>query len=135
VRERGVELRLVSAINAVNSRQKRLIGENIVRRFGAEQDPKQLLALTGEGTLMQATARRLDQSLSAPGRHVLPPILVANENYRFITAQQLCITCRFRQAGNLRRSPHPCRDRIRLHQGGGATQGSSCLELVTNQHS
>jgi mannose-1-phosphate guanylyltransferase/mannose-6-phosphate isomerase len=58
-----------------------------------EQYPKQLLALAGEDTLLQATARRLDNSLSTAGRNVLAPIVVGNENYRFITAEQL------RQAG------------------------------------
>ncbi|MGH8750656.1 MAG: mannose-1-phosphate guanylyltransferase/mannose-6-phosphate isomerase [Burkholderiales bacterium] len=54
-----------------------------------EQYPKQLLALAGEDTLLQATARRVDASLASAGRQVLSPIVVANENYRFITAEQL----------------------------------------------
>ncbi|MGH8661797.1 MAG: mannose-1-phosphate guanylyltransferase/mannose-6-phosphate isomerase [Burkholderiales bacterium] len=54
-----------------------------------EQHPKQLLALAGDDTLLQATARRVDRSLAAAGRKVLPPIAVANEDYRFITAEQL----------------------------------------------
>ena len=58
-----------------------------------EQYPKQLLALAGDDTLLQATARRLDKSLAATHRKVLAPIVVANEDYRFITAEQL------RQAG------------------------------------
>ena len=58
-----------------------------------EQYPKQLLALAGDDTLLQATARRVDKSLASSGRKVLPPIVVANEDYRFITAEQL------RQAG------------------------------------
>ena len=58
-----------------------------------EQYPKQLLALAGDDTLLQATARRVDKSLAAAGRKVLAPIMVANEDYRFITAEQL------RQAG------------------------------------
>lgn len=33
-----------------------------------EQYPKQLLALAGEDTLLQATARRVDGSLAAAGR-------------------------------------------------------------------
>ncbi|MGH6816789.1 MAG: mannose-1-phosphate guanylyltransferase/mannose-6-phosphate isomerase, partial [Hyphomicrobiaceae bacterium] len=58
-----------------------------------EQYPKQLLALAGEGdTLLQATARRI--SGSSMGEHkILGPIVVANEDYRFIAAEQL------RQAG------------------------------------
>jgi mannose-1-phosphate guanylyltransferase/mannose-6-phosphate isomerase len=58
-----------------------------------EQYPKQLLALAGDDTLLQATAHRVDRSLVAANRKVLAPIVVANEDYRFITAEQL------RQAG------------------------------------
>jgi len=58
-----------------------------------EQYPKQLLALTGNDTLLQATARRVDRSFATTGRKILAPIVVANEDYRFITAEQL------RQAG------------------------------------
>lgn len=58
-----------------------------------EQYPKQLLALAGDDTLLQATARRVDKSLAIAGRKVLAPIVVANEDYRFITAEQM------RQAG------------------------------------
>jgi mannose-1-phosphate guanylyltransferase/mannose-6-phosphate isomerase len=54
-----------------------------------EQYPKQLLALIGQDTLLQATARRIDKSLAAPGRKVLAPIVVGNEDYRFITAEQI----------------------------------------------
>ena len=54
-----------------------------------EQYPKQLLALNGENTLLQATALRVHQSLAGGGRKVLPPIIIANEDYRFITAEQL----------------------------------------------
>jgi len=58
-----------------------------------EQYPKQLLALIGEDTLLQATVRRVDGSLGMADRQVLRPIVVGNEDYRFITAEQL------RQAG------------------------------------
>src|SRR3970282_498004 len=63
-----------------------------------EQYPKQLLALAGDDTLLQATARRVDKSLAAGGRKVLPPTVlaplsVANEDSLFLTAEQL------RQAG------------------------------------
>jgi mannose-1-phosphate guanylyltransferase / mannose-6-phosphate isomerase len=57
-----------------------------------EQYPKQLLALDGRDTLLQATARRVDKTLTAVGP-VLSPVVVANEEYRFILAEQL------RQAG------------------------------------
>ena len=58
-----------------------------------EQYPKQLLALDGDDTMLQATARRVDASLTTAGRKVLRPIVVSNEDYRFIVAEQL------RQAG------------------------------------
>lgn len=54
-----------------------------------EQYPKQLLTLSGNETMLQATAHRVDASLAAAGRKVLPPIVVSNEDYRFITAGQL----------------------------------------------
>src|SRR3990170_7583256 len=54
-----------------------------------EQYPKQLLALTGKETMLQATVRRIDASLVGTGTQVLAPIVVGNEDYRFITAEQL----------------------------------------------
>src|ERR1044072_8152420 len=59
-----------------------------------EQYPKQLLALVDDETLLQATACRVDASLATAATGVLPPIVVSNEDYRFITAEQL------RQAGH-----------------------------------
>ena len=58
-----------------------------------EQYPKQLLMLTGNETMLQATARRIDTTFTTAGMQVLAPIVVGNEDYRFITAEQL------RQAG------------------------------------
>ncbi len=58
-----------------------------------EQYPKQLLVLDGDSTMLQATAQRIDGSISNSGSTVLRPIIVANEDYRFITAEQM------RQAG------------------------------------
>src|SRR3990170_3433952 len=58
-----------------------------------EHYPKQLLALDGGQTMLQATARRVDAALAGRGREVFAPIVVGNEDYRFITAEQL------RQAG------------------------------------
>lgn len=58
-----------------------------------EQYPKQLLALAGNDTMLQATAHRVGQALASEKRQVLAPIVVANEDYRFVTAEQL------RQAG------------------------------------
>jgi mannose-1-phosphate guanylyltransferase/mannose-6-phosphate isomerase len=49
-----------------------------------EHYPKQLLALTGERTLLQETAHRLDDIDG-----VLPPIIVCNEEHRFLVAEQL----------------------------------------------
>ena len=49
-----------------------------------EQYPKQLLPLVGDDSLLQATALRLD---GLPG--LLEPLLVCNEEHRFIVAEQL----------------------------------------------
>ena len=49
-----------------------------------EHHPKQLIALAGEHTLLQATARRL-ASIGGAG----PPIVVCNETHRFMVAEQL----------------------------------------------
>lgn len=54
-----------------------------------EHYPKQLLALGGAESLLQATLHRLEPQLAAPGDRVLAPIVVANEEYRFVTAEQL----------------------------------------------
>src|SRR3972149_3333869 len=54
-----------------------------------EQYPKQLLALIGKETMLQATARRVDASLAGAGTQVLAPIVVGNEDYRFIPAEEL----------------------------------------------
>jgi mannose-1-phosphate guanylyltransferase/mannose-6-phosphate isomerase len=54
-----------------------------------EQYPKQLLTLAGDHSLLQETARRVDASLITPEWRVLSPIVVANEEYRFVTAEQL----------------------------------------------
>ncbi len=55
-----------------------------------EQYPKQLLPLFNEQTMLQATALRLE---SGPEMTVADPVIVSNEEYRFIVAEQL------RQAG------------------------------------
>jgi mannose-1-phosphate guanylyltransferase / mannose-6-phosphate isomerase len=46
--------------------------------------PKQLLSLLGHESLLQQTARRV-----ADLRHFAPPLVVANEEHRFIIAEQL----------------------------------------------
>lgn len=51
-----------------------------------EQYPKQLLPLFGERTMLQATATRLD---GGPELNISRPIVVSNEEYRFIVAEQL----------------------------------------------
>lgn len=53
-----------------------------------EQHPKQLLALVGEQTLLQQTATRL-ASFSGALPLAAQPVVVCNEEYRFITAEQL----------------------------------------------
>ena len=55
-----------------------------------EHFPKQLLPLHGEGTLLQQTAGRLE-GLDAAGQsvHVAEPIVVCNEEHRFLIAEQL----------------------------------------------
>jgi mannose-1-phosphate guanylyltransferase/mannose-6-phosphate isomerase len=50
-----------------------------------ERHPKQLLPLCGEESMLQATALRLQGMAGG----VSPPIVVSNEEYRFITAEQL----------------------------------------------
>jgi mannose-1-phosphate guanylyltransferase/mannose-6-phosphate isomerase len=50
-----------------------------------ERYPKQLLPLDGEKTLLQDTALRA----GAPGLTIAAPLVVCNEEYRFLTAEQL----------------------------------------------
>jgi mannose-1-phosphate guanylyltransferase / mannose-6-phosphate isomerase len=54
-----------------------------------EQYPKQLLNLVGNHTMLQATALRLADLALDPGGQLLPPLLVGNEEYRFLMAQQM----------------------------------------------
>jgi mannose-1-phosphate guanylyltransferase/mannose-6-phosphate isomerase len=54
-----------------------------------QQFPKQLLALNGERSMLQATALRLAGNLSDGDIEVLPPLVVTNEEYRFVSAEQL----------------------------------------------
>lgn len=53
-----------------------------------EQYPKQLLAFQGEHTLLQETVKRLD-NLTVEGASVADPIVVCNEEHRFLVAEQL----------------------------------------------
>jgi mannose-1-phosphate guanylyltransferase/mannose-6-phosphate isomerase len=51
-----------------------------------EKYPKQLLPLIGEDSLLQATVRRVEGVSEA---QVAPPMVVCNEEYRFVIAEQL----------------------------------------------
>ncbi len=53
-----------------------------------EQYPKQLLAFQGKSTLLQQTVQRLD-GLSAFVGRVAEPMIVCNEQHRFLVAEQL----------------------------------------------
>ena len=51
-----------------------------------EKYPKQLLPLIGEDSLLQATVRRTD---GIAGVQMAPPMVVCNDEYRFVIAEQL----------------------------------------------
>ncbi|MDN5934906.1 MAG: mannose-1-phosphate guanylyltransferase/mannose-6-phosphate isomerase, partial [Nitrosospira sp.] len=51
-----------------------------------EKYPKQLLPLIGEDSLLQATIRRMEGLADA---RLEPPLVVCNEEYRFVIAEQL----------------------------------------------
>lgn len=51
-----------------------------------EKYPKQLLPLIGADSLLQATVRRVE---GIAGAELAPPIVVCNEEYRFVIAEQL----------------------------------------------
>ena len=51
-----------------------------------EKYPKQLLPLIGEESLLQGTLRRVD---GIAGQELSPPLIVCNEEYRFVIAEQL----------------------------------------------
>lgn len=51
-----------------------------------EKHPKQLLSLLGEDSLLQATVRRVE---GTPGITLAQPMVVCNEEYRFVIAEQL----------------------------------------------
>lgn len=54
-----------------------------------EKYPKQLLPLTGEDSLLQATIRRMEGLTGIqPGN----PLIICNEEYRFVIAEQLRVT-------------------------------------------
>ncbi|MFT3718017.1 mannose-1-phosphate guanylyltransferase/mannose-6-phosphate isomerase [Pseudorhodoferax sp.] len=51
-----------------------------------EKYPKQLLPLIGDDSLLQATVRRVE---GLQGAELAPPMVVSNEEYRFVIAEQL----------------------------------------------
>ena len=51
-----------------------------------EKYPKQLLSLVGQDSLLQATVRRV---VGTPGVTLAAPMVVCNEEYRFVIAEQL----------------------------------------------
>ncbi|MDD2879478.1 MAG: mannose-1-phosphate guanylyltransferase/mannose-6-phosphate isomerase [Rhodoferax sp.] len=51
-----------------------------------EKYPKQLLSLIGDDSLLQATVRRVQ---GIPDADLAPPMVVCNEEYRFVIAEQL----------------------------------------------
>ena len=51
-----------------------------------EKYPKQLLPLLGQDSLLQATVRRVE---GIAGIELAPPMVVCNEEYRFVVAEQL----------------------------------------------
>lgn len=54
-----------------------------------ERYPKQLLRLAGNHTMLQATALRLAGMQMNDGNELLSPLLIGNEEYRFLMAQQM----------------------------------------------
>lgn len=54
-----------------------------------EQYPKQLLKLSGNHTMLQATAQRLQGLSLSNGATLQAPMLIGNEEYRFLIAEQL----------------------------------------------
>ena len=62
-----------------------------------EHYPKQLLALNGEHSLLQQTALRLADLKSPGGEEVTAPLVVCNEEHRFLVAEQLA-ACGVRDA-------------------------------------
>ena len=51
-----------------------------------EKYPKQLLPLIGDDSLLQATVRRVE---GIAGLEIAAPMVVCNEEYRFVIAEQL----------------------------------------------
>ena len=54
-----------------------------------EKYPKQLLSLVGDDSLLQATVRRVEGLEGTDGVTLAAPMVVCNEEYRFVIAEQL----------------------------------------------
>lgn len=54
-----------------------------------QQFPKQMLTLAGEHTMLQATALRVASSAMPDGWELAPPLVIGQEDCRFLTAEQL----------------------------------------------
>lgn len=81
--------------NASNETEKELFVQPVVLSGGSgtrlwplsrEKYPKQLLPLFGQDSLLQATIRRVD---GIAGVQLAAPMVVCNEEYRFVIAEQL----------------------------------------------
>ncbi|WP_193754360.1 mannose-1-phosphate guanylyltransferase/mannose-6-phosphate isomerase [Microbulbifer sp. Q7] len=90
-----------------------------------EAYPKQFLPLTGNQTMLQATALRLDGLTG-----VQPPILVCNENHRFAAAEQLLEVDRTPQSILLEPCARNTAPAIALAALAAAEQGGDPLLLV-----
>ena len=66
-----------------------------------EKHPKQLLALISDDSLLQATVRRLDGFAAGEEMTLNDPIVVSNEEYRFVIAEQNGLVGRGRFPANL----------------------------------
>lgn len=85
-----------------------------------EKYPKQLLAITGEETMLQATATRI-QDFSGTLEAAEKLIVVCNEEYRFITAEQL-------------REVNPSPATLLLEPFGRNTAPALTLAALSSQH-
>jgi mannose-1-phosphate guanylyltransferase/mannose-6-phosphate isomerase len=93
-----------------------------------EHYPKPLLRLLGEHSLLQATALRLD---ALRGKvNVRPPILVCNEEHRFLTADQLAEIGRPAQALLLEPAPRNTAPALHVAALEAVREGGDPLILV-----
>ena len=93
-----------------------------------EHYPKPLLRLLGEHSLLQATVLRLD---ALRGRiEVKPPILVCNEEHRFLTADQLAAVGRPAQALLLEPAPRNTAPALHVAALEAARERGDALILV-----